>query len=1010
MKNFLLLLSIMLFGLVHPGMSQTPTHIEGKVTDKSGLALPGVTIVNLQNKAGTITNIDGYFKINGEKGNKLKFSYVGMKTLVLTANKTSLSVTLEESSITLNEVVAIGYGTTTKKDLTGSVSSLKLEDSPLMSLPNNNVLESLKGSLPGVNIGMNTSAGGTPSFSIRGQNSISAGNAPLLVVDGIIGGNFSEINPHDIATIDILKDASSTAVYGSRAANGVIIITTKRGKTEKPRLNFSMNYGVQSWTRKPELMNGDQYLQFRKDYYISEGASGKDLEPEFFLRPKEWAAYQAGSEINWFDETTQNAIKQDYQVSVSGASDHFNYYLSTNYTNQEGLMIGDEFTRSSILAKLEANLSKHIKAGVNLSGSIRDYSGVTPDMYTATYIGPWGFLNSTEKGYEQWKERYPGGNTTWGNPLWNSFGVDNNDIRYIGRVKSFLKVQLPWIKGLSWTLNGSYDINQTKQANFVHEEHYVNTLKIAEMANPTAFLKNANGSSRSNNSHGWLVNQILNYNQTFNGHKIDLTFMSERQRSHSDGVYSSASDFEQAGTSVLGYNSLQLGNKDKRGVSTWKTQSSQLAYMGRLNYVFNEKYHFSASYRHDGYSAFSENFKYGDFKSAAVAWTISKEDFFKNNIVNYLKLRASYGENGNPSIGSYSTFPTVGTGGYIFGQEYKKSLYQNKLANKSLGWERTEALNFGVDFGLLKDRITGNVEYYNSITKDLLVTRRLPNTSGYGSILDNMGKISNWGLEVGIHTLNIKTRDFEWTTDLSFWLNRNKIDSLYGIDSDNDGKEDDDLGNRWFIGKSLGAVYDYTMDGIVQKEDKDYMEKYNAKPGDVKFRDINNDGKINSDDRSIIGYSKPNYNLNLRNTITYLDFQLYFSLNYINGGNSHYLSNNEKGFNPALMPSANWINEEYWTPEKPSNISPRANYRNSRGYGFYQSREFLRLQDITLSYNFSKKLLDKTNFFTQAKVFVSGKNLLTLTNWRGLDPEAGQRIGEGSPSFKTISLGLNVSF
>lgn len=990
--------------------------VRGVVSDATGYSLPGVNVFNLNTKTGTITNIDGAYEVKAQKGDELQFSYISMKTITSKVTGSKIDVVLHEDSEILNEVVVIGYGTSTKKDLTGAVASIKLEDTPLASIPNVNVLESLKGSLPGINIGISTSAGGTPGFSIRGQNSISAGNSPLLVVDGIIGGDFAQLNPQDIASIDVLKDASSAAVYGSRAANGVIIVTTKRGKTEKPQFNFNMSYGVNSWTRKPKMMNGKQYLQLRKDFYTAQGYEGSDLEPENFLKPKEWSAYQAGSEYNWLDEASRTGNTQNYQLSVSGAGDKFNYYVSANHYSQKGILKGDDFTRTSVLAKLEATVNDYIKAGINVSGNIRDYSGIGPDMYQATYLGPWGYMNSTEVGYENWLERYPGGNTTWSNPLWSSYGVDDKDTRYGASLKSFAEFKLPWVEGLSWRVNAAYNLSQVKQGRFNHENHYVNTMRLTEMRDPSMFLKNANGNSRSNNGNSWLMNQIINYNRTFGLHKIDLTLMSERQRSHSDGVYASASDFEQAGTTVLGYNSLELGNVEKRGVDSYKTQSSQLAYMGRVNYVYKNRYHGSASFRRDGFSAFGEGHKFGNFYSGALAWTITEEDFMKNDILNYMKLRFSYGENGNPSIASYSTFPTIGYGAYIFGTEYVKSMYQNKLANKTLGWERTQAYNFGVDFGLFNDRLTGNIEYYNSMTRDLLVTRRLPITTGYGSILDNMGKLANWGLEISLRSKNIQTHDFSWSTGLSFWMNRNKIKSLYGMDTDGDGREDDDLNNGWFIGKSLGAIYSYTVDGIVQESDTEYRNQYNAQPGDVKFVDISGpegipDGKIDATyDRSIIGYTSPNFRMNMSNTLEYKNFQLYFSLDYVNGGGNRYMSDNEKGFNPNRMPDANWLAESYWTPENPSNVSPRANYNNTRGWGFYQSREFLRLQDISLSYSFSSELLNKTKLFTSAKVFVSGKNLLTITDWRGMDPEAGQRIGEGSPSSKLISVGANISF
>ena len=897
MSKLLILLSILLCS-IGSSTAQNIKHVTGQVEDEMKFTLPGVNVINLKTKAGTITDIDGNFSIEAQKGESIQFTYIGMINKTILVTKAHMGkIVLEEDAIGLDEVVAIGYGTSTKKDLTGAVASIKLEDSPIMTMPNTNVLESLKGSLPGINISMSKEAGGTPGFSIRGQNSIKAKTTPLLVVDGIIGGDFAQLNPQDIASIDILKDASSTAVYGSRAANGVILVTTKRGKTEKPQFNFNMNYGIQSWTRKPKLMNGEQYIKLRQDWARAGGATGVDLKPEFLLKPKEYDAYKAGSEIDWYDQTTQDAPTQSYQMSVSGASDFFNYYVSANHLDQQGLMVGDSFSRTSILAKMEANLTDWIKAGVNISGNMRDYSGVAPSMYAATYVGPYGFMNSTFDGFESQLERFPGGNTSWSNPLWETHGVDDKDIRYGASTKGFLDIRLPWVKGLSWRLNGAYNINQTQEARFYHEERYVNTLKESDMLDPTQFLKNANGYSKNSNSRSWLMNQIVNYNHAFGKHRIDLTFMSERQRSHSDGAKTNASDFEQAGTTVLGYNSLELGNPTKRGVDTWKGQTSQLAYMARANYVWNSRYHASASFRRDGYSAFAEGHKYGNFMSAALAWTVSEESFMKElDNLSYLKLRLSYGENGNPSIDRYSTFPKVGSGSYIFGQTLQNTLYQSSLANKSLGWERTKAFNIGLDFGVLNDRLTGNIEYYNSKTNDLLVERRLPSTSGYGKILDNMGEVANWGVELGLHSRNIETKNFQWNTNFTFWLNRNTINSLYGIDGDNDGVEDDDLSNGWFIGKSLGAVYHYTTDGVVQESDTEYMEKYNMAAGDMKIVDLNKDGKIDSDDKSIIGYTKPNFNMNMSNTLTYRNMQLYFSLDYIAGGgnNNYYISENKK--------------------------------------------------------------------------------------------------------------------
>lgn len=823
MKRFLVILGFLLC-TVSVCIAQNVRQVTGKVVDKID-PLAGVNIVNLNEKnLGTVTDAKGHYSIRAAKGDRLQFSYIGMVTKEVLADKSVINITLSENTLLLDEVVAIGYGTSTKKDLTGAVASIKLEDSPITTMPTVNLLESLKGNLPGVDIGMASSAGGEPSLNIRGQNSISASNAPLLVVDGIIGGSFSGLNPQDIATIDVLKDASSAAVYGSRAANGVIIVTTKRGKTGKPSVNFNMYYGIQSWTRRPKLMNGEKYNQFRKDQKIADGGSGVDLNVEYLLLPKEFEAYQAGSEIDWLDEITQYAPTQNYQLSVSGANEKINYYVSANYLNQKGITIGDDYSRASFLAKMDVNLSEWIKIGANLSGNTQDYSGIAATSYSATYISPWGFRNSTFAGYEDWMEVFPGGNTSWANPLRDTQNVDDKNIRNNFSGKAFMEVRLPWIEGLSWRVNANYNLSQTQEARFYHENYYVETLKESEIQNPSQFLKDANGYSKNSNGNSWLLNQILNYNKTIGEHRFDVTFMSERQRSKSDGSNATARDFKEAGTTVLGYNSLELGASDKRGIDTWNTQSSSLAYLGRINYVWKDRYHASLSFRRDGFSAFAEGFKYGNFKSAALAWTASEEDFMENDLLNYLKLRFSYGENGNPSIGSYATYPKVATGQYIFGETYVKSLYQSSLANRALGWEKTNAFNIGADFGLFTNRLTGNVEYYNSVTTDLLITRRLPSTSGYTTIFDNMGKVANWGLEIGLHSVNIETKDFQWGTDVSFWMNRNKIKSLYGIDSNKDGKEDDDISNSWFIGKSLGAIYDYTFDGIVQESDVEYQK------------------------------------------------------------------------------------------------------------------------------------------------------------------------------------------
>src|SRR5665647_789227 len=1010
-----------------PQLQQQQNPISGKVTDSSRSPLPGATVVIKGANTGVISDSEGNFTLpNVTSDATLVFSFVGMITQeVKVAGKATFNVIMEEETIGLEEVVAIGYGTSKKRDLTGSISSIRLQNTPLETLPNVNLLDALKGSMPGFDIGAVTAAGSNPSINIRGTNSISASNTPLVVLDGVVfTGSLNEINPMDIASVDVLKDASSTAIYGSLAANGVLLITTKRGKTDKPTVQMNVTGGIQTYTNRPDMLSPDGYIQLKKDRFLADNPGGTyDINTN--LAVYELDAYNANHTVDWFDEVTRTAPFKNYGLSVSGSSNRSNYYVSGNYLDQKGIAVGDQFHKFSVLGKVESQITDWLKIGVNLSVTSKNADGSVADFRNGTIDSPYGYMfvhdrGTIDPGFEDFPnrlERYPQGQSSTQNPLWftQQYNEDRNQ-NYRGL--TFARFDVPWIKGLSYTFNYSLNRWEGHYANFQDENIFVNTMILNELIDPSIHLKEANGSKQNHGRTDWYMNHLINYKLTSGDHSLEATLLAERQGLKNYNMDISSKDFSSTGTTVLGVNALELGNSANYGIETGLGELYQMAYMARMNYVYKNRYHVSGSIRRDGYSGYAEGHKYGMFRAGALAWTVSEEPFIKDNFkfIDHLKVRLSLGENGNPSVGAYSTFPRIGNVSILVGGVSDRGVLATNLANKSLDWEKTTALNFGLDFSIFKNVLSGTIDLYNSNTTDLLLSRSIPIFNGFQSVLDNIGKVNNKGIEIQLISNNLSLNNFKWKSGLNFWLNRNKIVSLYGMDANKDGVEDDDIATGRFIGKSLGANYTYVMEGIVQTSDIEYMAIYGGQPGDIKFKDLNSDGKIDANfDRKIVGYDKPNFTMTFSNTFSYKNFELYFLFNYIAGGGSanYYIGNNSFAYYPNALSGgtvANWLNKEYWTPEHPSNTVTRTNYNNSAyGYNFPKSREFVRLQDVSFSYNLPNQLLQRTPI-SAMKVFASGKNLLTFSKWEGLDPETGSDYASGTPVFKIMTLGLNVTF
>ena len=610
-------------GYVSSSTQQNTRKITGIIKDQSGEPVIGANIVEKGTTNGTITDIDGQYSLEVGSNSILVVSYIGYITQEIPVGKNNtLDVLLREDTETLDEVIVIGYGTTKRKDFTGSVSSVKLENSPIALSPNLNALESLKGNVSGLDIGATNSAGGEPSMQMRGQKSISGSNDPLIVVDGVIFmGSINDINPNDIASYDVLKDATSAAAYGSRSANGVIIITTKRGKTGKPVVTFNATGSMQTWQNKPNLMKGEQWLES-----VMARNNSSDLS---WLKPQELANMEAGREINWLDASTRTGWVQDYQVAVSGAGEKMNYYLSAAYSDNQGVVIGDDYNRITALAKINTDITSWLQIGVDAAFTKSDYSGVGANIGEATQTSPYGVMYRNES--EKLLEKYPYTQSSV-NALWNTDKSvrDNKDIRNNFRANAYAVVKLPWVEGLSYRFNYAGNLSKNQSGDFYYEGYFVKEGAYDDEtryspATLQSLLASANGKINNNTTDSWVIDNILNYKNTFGKHSIDLTAVATRDRKKYEMIETTGSNFAANGNTTLGINGLHKATVQK--VNMDNNQRSNIGYLGRASYSYDDRYFFTGSYRRDGASVFGVNQKWGDFFAFGGAWRLSSEKF-----------------------------------------------------------------------------------------------------------------------------------------------------------------------------------------------------------------------------------------------------------------------------------------------------------------------------------------------------------------------------------------------
>lgn len=966
--------------------------MSGQVTTESDpMGLPGVNILVKGTSSGTVTDIDGKYSITVPNEDAvLVFSMIGFESKEeLIGNRSVINVLLGEDISALEEVVVVGYGTQVKRNVTGSIASADMSKSS----DDVAVTEAMVG-VPGVQFTETGRPGQVGNLLIRGQNSLSGSNSPLIVLDGIIfSGNLNDINPRDVQSMEILKDASSTAIYGSRAANGVILITSKEGKTEKPSISINAYTGISEWASEIELLDADKYIQRRLDWRSQSGLEADPANIGQYISTTEAENYRNGVSINPWNEVAQQGRTSSLDLNISGRSNSTSYFLSASISEDKGLVLDDNQSRNTFRANLSTTIKPWLQLGTNAMFSHRDLSGVSASLRNAYRMSPLGTMYYEDGSPTEFP--VPDEQAS-ANPVRMSYLSDNEEVRDNLFSNFYVKLDAPFLEGLSFRTNFSPSFQWNHDYNFVRQD------KNVSYNNTSAYKINET-------QYNWVLENILTYSKAIGeDHNFDITLL--YGRNHVEAESTSAIG-EQFNVDVLGYNNLGLGELQRINSSAYAVD--MVSYMARVNYQFKRRYLLTMTARKDGSSVFSLNNKYATFPSASLAWIVSDEGFLASStFIDMLKLRASYGAVGNQSIEPYQSLTLSSTQRYVYGDGGSSSLgvVTSTLGNDDLTWETTYTTNIAADFEFFERRIAGTIEYYNSDTENLLVRRNIPVMNGYTSILTNVGKVNNRGIEISLTTDNIRKEKFQWNTVFTFSHNKNKIVNLFETDLDGDGKEDDNIANSWFIGKPINSYFDYVFDGIYQEGDEDIPAGSQA--GFVRVKDLNGDGVLNSQDRTVVGSGNiPEYQFGLRNNFTYGNFSLSVFINAMQGWVAPF-----NLINP-LVPgrSLGQYDAGYWTPENQSNSRPSLVYSNPLGTNWYSSRDFIRLRDVTLGYDFSGPLLERLNL-SSARFYVTGKNLALITDWLGTDPEnaSGYTSEQGSdnlyPMPRTFMVGVNVSF
>lgn len=1037
--------------------------VKGTVAGTDGEPIIGASVKEQGTRNATVSDVNGHFQLTVPTSSTIEVSYIGYETQTVKP-RANISITLKEQKNDLNEVVVIGYGSVKKKDLTGSV--VQIRPDRLAAESPQTVQDVLRGTA-GLNVGISNDAKGGGSMNIRGQRSVytSGGhNDPLLILDGMqFYGELSEINPDDIEQIDVLKDASSAAVYGAKAANGVIIITTKKGKRGKPTVNLTVNIGAVTRAGWQRYFTPEEYLQHKVDYFEQQtygiDSTGKlatyqtetmkdklgyyrgpnDLPSGVSL--SQWRNYDNGTEgmndleiwahrinmfgnladnlvagktVDWEDYVYRTGLQQNYNASVSGASERANYYISAGYLNNQGTRYHNNYQsfRSSMRVSAEVNKWFSVSANVNFQnrtdGTLNDPSGMMGlSPYADRYDENGNLLHYvlTDNRYTMFRTQ-----SDW-------------EAQYRDRERGYSVLNSIFNATVKLPLNITYSFNISPRYQYYYNRWFRS--QSEPDVNPTDAGVDRNNGKRFDYS----LNNTLTWDQTFaKKHHIILTLVQEyeNRRYWSDNL--STRNIQPS--DALGFHYTTSGDKNNTSWSSNDTHESADALMARLQYTYDDRYLLTTSVRRDGYSAFGANNPYATFPSVALGWVFTNEKFYKwQDIMDYGKLRVSWGKNGNRSLGDpYIALSNLTIGQwanyFVDGDVVDKTyLRVDRLGNPNLKWEKSESWNFGLDFSFLDSRLTGSVDLYFMQTKDMIMSQRLPSFTGFNNIATNLGQVNNNGIEITLNSLNMQRQNFEWRTQFTFTYNQNKIKHLYGSYDEN-GKEQDDITNGWFIGHSIDEIWDYKVLGVWQQDQAEEAAKYGQVPGDpIVWNNPDNDidGKPYYDDKDKVFQGKRTapYRISMRNDFTIfknitVGFSLYGAFGWKSnaadswgGSAGDAFLNNDNGGGFLDFGMFNQTYKDYWTPDHPKKDYARIMAQGPNGIRphYYINRSFIRFDNLSVAYTLPKNWL-KTLTLSNVKVYANVKNLGTIhsSRWIYGDPE------NQSFSTRTYTLGINVTF